>query len=139
MCVLYGKIRGMSKPFMDWHKKKTIINDEGEPKLYHQRDIWWCSLGVNVGFEQDGTGKAYERPVLILRGFSKNVCLIIPLTSKEKKTNKYYVPVGVVDGRPASAIVSQVRLIDTKRLINKVGVLDHNRFEVIRKAVKDLL
>lgn len=33
----------------------------------------------------------------------------------------------------------EVRLIDTRRLINKVGFVDQKLFEDIRKAVKDLL
>jgi mRNA-degrading endonuclease toxin of MazEF toxin-antitoxin module len=39
----------------------------------------------------------------------------------------------------AAAIVSQIRLIDTLRLINKVGTLDRATFNPIRKAVRKLL
>lgn len=38
-----------------------------------------------------------------------------------------------------SVIISQIRLIDTKRLINKIGYIESALFEDIRKAVKDLL
>jgi len=126
------------KDFDIWNRQKKEINTGGESKFYKPRDIWWCSLGVNVGFEQDGTGSAYERPVLILRGFSKETCLVVPLTTS-KKTNKYLISIGGVDGRDAQVIISQIRLIDTKRLINKVDVLDKKTFEEIRKTAKDLL
>jgi len=46
---------------------------------------------------------------------------------------------GVIEGKNASALLSQVRVIDTKRLINKVGFLDKVLFEAIRKAVKGML
>lgn len=69
---------------------------------------------------------------------SKQVCLIVPLTTSVKK-NPYHIPVGNIDGRDAFAIFSQLRLIDTKRLINKVAVIDKILFERIKKAAKDML
>lgn len=128
----------MRKDFDAWNKNKKRIHAENENKLYHEREVWWCSLGVNVGFEQDGTGTDGERPVLILKGFSKQVCLIMPLTTSEKK-NPYHVSLEIVGGKNAFAIISQIRLIDTKRLINKIGFVNHKIFEKIRKDAKDLL
>lgn len=128
----------MQKDFDRWHISKKDIHSTNENKLYHERDVWWCSLGVNVGFEQDGTGVHGERPVLILKGFSKQVCLVVPLTTSKKK-NPYHASLGKVEGRYAFAIISQIRLIDTKRLINKVHVIEESIFEDIRKAVKGLL
>ena len=128
----------MQKDFDTWNKNKKHIHSKNENKLYHEREVWWCSLGVNIGFEQDGTGSGGERPVLILKGFSKQVCLIIPLTTSEKK-NPYHVSLGKVSDRNAFAIISQIRLIDTKRLINKIGFVEQKIFEKIRKTAKDLL
>lgn len=128
----------MDKNFDQWNLLKKNINASTAFRLYRTRDIWWCSLGANVGFEQDGSGKYYERPVLILRGLSRRVCVIVPLTTSQKK-NPYRISVGLVSGKEAYAAISQVRLIDTRRLINKVGVLEIIRFEIIRKAVKNLL
>jgi len=126
------------KDFDNWNNNKKVIHSTNDNKLYHEREIWWCSLGINIGFEEDGTGISGERPVLILRGFSRQVCLIIPLTTSEKK-NPYHISLGRVDNRNAFAITSQIRLIDTKRLINKIGVVDQILFKNIRKAAKDLL
>ena len=126
------------KDFDGWNMQKKTIHSSGENKFYHPRDIWWCSLGTNVGFEQDGTGIIKTRPVIIISGFSKNVCLIIPLTTSQKN-NKYYLKIGRIKNKEASAIISQIRLIDTKRLIKKMGVINKNKFEEIRKAVKDLI
>jgi mRNA-degrading endonuclease toxin of MazEF toxin-antitoxin module len=106
--------------------------------LYHEREVRWCSLGVNIGFEQDGADITHERPVLILRGLSRNTCLIAPLTTSLKK-HKMRMSLGLVDGKMAQALLSQIRVIDTKRLINKIGFIDHTVFERIRKTVKDLL
>ena len=118
--------------------QKKHIHDEGEDKFYHAREVWWCSLGVNVGFEEDGTGPNFERPALILKGFSRQVCLIVPLTTS-KKENPYHIKLGLIDGKEASAIYSQIRLIDTKRLVNRIAVIDSKKFDEIRKAVKELV
>jgi mRNA interferase MazF len=128
----------MVKDFEEWNKNKQQIHNQGENKLYHAREVWWCSLGINIGFEQDGTGAEAERPVLILKGFSRQVCLVIPLTTSTK-TNPYHFALGKIAGRDSFAIMSQIRLIDTKRLINKVGVLEQEKFEEVRKTAKDLL
>ncbi|MCW3105817.1 MAG: hypothetical protein JWQ09_323 [Segetibacter sp.] len=125
------------KDFNAWNKEKQEIHRTRTNKFYHPRDIWWCSLGLNVGFEQDGTGANYERPVLIMKGFSKHVCLVIPLTTSQKK-NSYYIPIGIIDGKVAAAIISQIRLIDTKRFMEKIAVLDEGTFQSIKKAVREL-
>jgi len=73
-----------------------------------------------------------------LRGFSKDVCVVIPLTTSKKKS-PYHVSTGKIAGRDAFAIISQIRLIDTRRFINRMQILDRSTFEKIRKAIKDLL
>lgn len=113
-------------------------NNEKGSNFYRTRDIRWCSLGINVGFEQDGTSEAYRRPVLIIRGFSVHVCLVVPLTTSKKK-NPYHISVGIIDDREAFVILSQIRLIDTKRLHDRLAILDQEKFEEIRKAIRDLI
>ena len=129
----------MQKDFDKWNtiKKEIHSNDDYLP-LYHKRQIRWCRLGANVGFEQDGTGKDFSRPVLILKGLSRHVCFVIPLTTSTKE-NIYYMSVGNVDGKMAAAIISQVRLIDTRRLDQHIATINKKVFESIRKAVKDML
>ncbi len=128
----------MKKDFNKWNEEKKNIHELGTNKLYHTRDIWWCSFGVNVGFEQDGKNTDFQRPILILKGFSPNTCLVAPLTTSEEK-HKYRIPVGLVAGKTAKAIISQIKIVDTKRLVNKIAVLDEKTFEIIRKSIKDLL
>lgn len=121
-----------TKNFDDWSKYKKDLN-QGNVKLYKARDIWWCSLGINVGYEQDGTGGDFDRPVVILKGFSK----IVPLTTSTK-ANPYHLSLGQVDSRDSFAIVSQIRLIDTRRLIDKIGMLDKVKFEELKNTVKNI-
>jgi len=128
----------MKKDFDKWNMMKKITNSSFDVKLYHARDIWWCILGTNIGFEQDGKGNSFERPVLILKGLSPNTCLVIPLTTSKYK-HKYRICLGDITGVETQVILSQMRVIDTKRLTEKIVMLDGATFEIIRKAVKDML
>jgi len=124
------------KKFDDWNIQKKEL-DGGAVKLYKAREIWWCSLGVNVGFEQDGVGDSFHRPVIVLKGFSKQVCVIVPLTTSIKN-NPYHLPLGQINERNSFAIISQIKLIDTRRLVDKVGMLNQEKFTELKNAIKNM-
>lgn len=128
----------MVKDFDTWNIQKKIIEEKPDRNFYREREVWWCSLGLNIGHEEDGKGHNKERPVLVLKAFSKKVCLVIPLTTS-KKVNPYYIPIGKIMGQQSVALVSQLRLVDIKRFSNRIHVLDGDTFEIIRKTVKDML
>ena len=62
---------------------------------------------------------------------------MIALTTSSRR-HPLRVPVGVVQGEEASAILSQIRVVDTRRLVEKVGFLDKGMFGRIRKTVRKL-
>ena len=128
----------MDKDFDGWIKEKKEIHGKKEAAFYHPREIWWCSLGVNVGSEQDGTGSKYDRPVLIIKGFNTDLCFGVALTGK-KKTGKYYHYLGKVGDRDSSVVLSQARAIDTKRLIRKVGTIDTEVFKAVKESLRKIL
>ena len=127
-------IKFMDKDFKKWHGIKENLDVRKSEVFFHEREIWWCSLGVNIGFEQDGTGKDFQRPVVIIKKFNLDACLAVPLTTTTKK-GKYYFSVGKVDNRDATAVLSQVRFIDRKRLANKAGVLGEDIFNKLFEAI----
>lgn len=128
----------MYKDFDVWNGHKKKIHIRADAPFCHERELWWCALGINIGFEQDGSGDEYRRPVLILKGLSKRTCFAIPLTTAVE-SHILRPSVGLVDGKEARALISQIRVIDTKRLVRKIGYLDKDIFVCIRKAVKDML
>jgi mRNA-degrading endonuclease toxin of MazEF toxin-antitoxin module len=73
-----------------------------------------------------------------LKGLGTNTCLILPITTS-KQIHNFRFDIGSVTGQDSKVILSQMKVIDTKRFINKIAVLDIERFEIIRKAVKDFL
>jgi len=128
----------MKKDFDGWNEQKKNLEKRQTSPFCHERELWWCTLGMNIGFEQDGSDTEYRRPVLILKGLSKQTCLIIPLTTSTHK-HKLRPAVGLVEDKEACALLSQIKVIDTKRLVRKIGVLDRKIFDDIRKTVKDIL
>lgn len=126
------------KNFTEWHNRKTEIECRQDVRLFFQeREVWWCSIGYNVGFEQDGKGEDFARPVLVFKKFNKEIFWALPLSTKIKKT-KFYAPVNLNDGIERVAIISQLRLIDAKRLKDKIGVVDKGNYIEIQKAVTNL-
>jgi len=118
----------MEKDFDKWHKVKRDIHKRETRPFYHEREVWWCSVGENVGFEMDGKGEDFTRPVLIIKGFSKEVFLCVPITTK-LKTGKYYADINFGDGEARKVILSQIRLIDGRRLQEKIITLDEPHFK----------
>lgn len=75
----------MKKDFLHWHNKKENINEKDKRAYFHEREVWWCSIGANVGYEQDGKGNDFTRPVLIIKGFSKEVFFMCSAYYKRKE------------------------------------------------------
>src|SRR5215213_2215415 len=128
----------MEKDFFGWAKIKQEVQERKRPPFFGVGQIWWCSLGANVGNEQDGKGPAFARPVAVLTKFNEQSCLIVPLTGRER-SGRYYMALGDVTGRLSSAILSQVRLIDSRRLQNKIGRLSRDKHTALKKAVTAIL
>lgn len=128
----------MIKDFDRWNEKKKTINTRADGPFFHEREIWWCSLGVNVGFEQDGSGDEYRRPVLVLKGLSRKTFVAAPLTASTK-SHPMRPSIGKIGNEQARVLISQIRVVDTKRLVRKIGYLNKDMFEKIRKSVKDML
>lgn len=128
----------MQKDFDKWNKNKKQIHINNENKFYCEREVWWCSLGINIGFEQDGKGEDFSRPILVIKGFSKDVLLCIPLTTKLKE-GIYYSDIDLGDGIKRKVILSQIRLIDSKRLEEKICTIDEIQFNVIKQKIIQLI
>ena len=127
----------MSKDFKQWHNKKTVLYNTNSKVFFHEREIWWCSLGLNIGFEQDGNGPEFQRPVVIFKKFNNEICWVLPITTKSK-TGKYYFPIDLGDNIQRRVILSQLRLVDGRRFLDKMTTLPEDQFNKLDKAVKAL-
>jgi len=126
----------MHKDFDRWNKEKKRLNASDDRLYFREGEVWWVALGVNVGFEIDGKRTDFSRPVLVLKKYNQYSFLALPLTTNARE-NPYRVPVGFIDGKLSFAVLSQLRNIDSARLINKVAVLDRNSLALMRKAASE--
>jgi len=109
----------MSKDFDSWNTLKKRLNSKTKDIFFKERDIFWASIGLNIGYEQDGKSDLFSRPVLIMKKYNKNIFLGIPLSSKIKDDE-------------VTALLVQARLFDAKRLENKIGKISTDEFKLLK-------
>ena len=84
----------MQKDFDGWNNLKKKIDDKNSTELKkifcREREIWFCSIGLNVGSEQNGRNESFERPVLIFKKVSAETFLVLPLTSNIVPCGRYH-------------------------------------------------
>jgi mRNA interferase MazF len=119
----------MDQDYDNWNTKKKDLSN-GSRVYFHKGDIWFASIGKNIGDEEDGKNSSFERPVLIIRKFNNSIFLGLPLTSNEEKEGKYYHKLISFSG--STAILSQVRLFDAKRLLRLMGKIDNTELKEIK-------
>ncbi len=127
----------MKKDFQNWHDQKSKLHEDKVRAFFHEREIWFTSIGANIGFEQDGRGDDYLRPVIVIKKFNNEVMWCIPLTRNQKK-GRYYHSFSF-GTESSTAILSQIRLLDSKRLQYKIGDLIEDDFHLIKEKLRHLL
>jgi len=123
--------------FRNWTKLKIKIHLNEKLFYFREKEIWWASLGANIGFEQNGKNEGYERPILVIKKFNKDMLWVLPLTSKSRE-GLFYFDLSSI-GYKSTVILSQLRLLSSKRLIRKIGIVPPEIFYNIRQKVKNLL
>jgi len=129
------------KQFDAWNEVKKCTNEEKVRVGFKQRDIFYMRMGQNIGFEQDGKGAEFVRPVVIIKGFNRDMFFAVPLSTKIKEGRFYYSfefkksDTMVVN----NALLSQLRLFSTKRLLNKIGVMNQEDFVKLKNKLKKLI
>lgn len=127
------------KKFDEWNSLKTAINNKScQPLFFSERELWWCSIGVNIGIEIDGKNKLFERPILILKVLNRDMVWCLPITSSNKAGNKFYFDFKIGD-QVYSINLGQMRTIDTRRLIRKIGCITKFDFECVKTTLRGLL
>lgn len=127
----------MNKNFDEWNVVKKTLDDKHRTPTFKQREVWWCSVGLNVGHEENGKNEFFNRPVLVVRKFNNQIFLGVPLSTKIKD-NKFYHPIHL-KGKSGSVLLSQIRVWDSKRLTHKVGDITQDQFDLVRRKVIELI
>lgn len=123
--------------YQRWHGFKSFLDKKKKrPPYFQEREIWWCSIGRNIGYEVYGKNKEFTRPVLILKKFNAQSFFGLPLTSNYKDIPSHFAS---DFGSGGAIILDQGRTLDTKRLMKKMGRISKGQFKDVKKAFGDLI
>ena len=127
------------KIFVDWTKLKIRIHvSERMPAFPKKKEIWWVSLGQNIGVEANGKNATFERPVLVIKVFNTYSYLVAPISSKVRE-DKYLFE--FINNADESNIVniSQLRTISAKRFVRKVADMTDSDFDQIIELIRVII
>ena len=126
------------KRYDKWNERAKILDKRVFVDFYHEREIWWCSMGVNIGSEQDGRNDFFERPVIIVRKIRRNLLIVVPITSKFAEHQDRMT--AHIAGQTSQILLSQVRSISCNRLSRKIGRIKTTIFrELIIRMIRILI
>lgn len=120
----------VNKDFNKWSEVKIKTNSSISELLLREGEIRWCRFGTNIGFEIDGKGDYFLRPVLILKKFSKDVFLGLPITLQKKSGSWYFY----LENLQRTVILNQARILDKRRLEEKVCEVSEKILREIKAA-----
>jgi mRNA interferase MazF len=100
-------------------------------------EIWWVNLDPSVGSEINKT-----RPCVVISNSVVNqhrrTVVIIPLSSSPRAAPPVVVSVQCA-GRPAVAMIDQVRAIARERLKDRIELLSADQLGAIEDALREIL
>ncbi|MDP3661640.1 MAG: type II toxin-antitoxin system PemK/MazF family toxin [bacterium] len=128
------------KDFDSWNELKKKIEDEkNDPdKFPKEGEVWMCSLGRNIGFEQNGSGGNFSRPILIIKKFNNHMFWAVSLSTKQKDFD-FYFNYTDPNNQKVSAILAQMKLLSVKRLKRKLYEVPNELFDEIKQKLKSFL
>lgn len=127
----------MDKDFDQWNIQKKNIEASQKNVFFKEGDVWWCSVGVNIGSESCGKGTQFQRPVLIIKKLSKVICIALPLSKKIKKgtwfMNMY------LGNEKRTILLYQIKMLHTKRFQRRLAHIDLTTLIEVKQKLKFLL
>jgi mRNA interferase MazF len=125
------------KQFDIWNQRKKEIDSNAQYKHPRVREIWWCSVGINIGREVFGKGEDFARPVLVINAEGSENFIGIPLTSNIKR-KKYSCIIKTNDGVAHTLLVYQIRNFDKRRLTKRKYVLSLEEYSKVEEYIHRL-
>ena len=120
-----------------WNEKKQKLNSHSREILFKEGEIWWCSLGVNVGEEVYGKGKDFSRPVVILKKLTDNFCVVLPVTTQPHNGSWYHH--FLLNEEDRRIAMHQIRSISANRLSERLYAIPSSDLGKLKKSVAFLL
>ena len=124
------------KRFDQWIELKESLHNKKNFPHFNEGEVWWVSVGENIGREINGKSTLFSRPMVVYKKLSRELFLGIPTTSQDR-IGTWYVPV-TYSTHKVTAVLSQVRTIDNRRLSSRIGQLNSDNFSKIKQGFTSL-
>ena len=130
---------GIIEKYNTWNIKKQGIglSEHTKELFFKEGQVWWCSLGINIGSESFGKGENFRRPILVIKKLSADLCVALPLTSQEK-TGTWFIDI-TLQGQKRWALLYQIRTLHKKRFSVIIGELAYDDFSRVKEKLETLL
>jgi len=122
----------------EWNGLKKRLNNKKEIITFYQGNIYFMSIGKNIGNESYGKNDMFLRPVLVYRKLSKTTFVGIPLTSS-KKEGSYYFSFNYKQNKTSTAMLNQMRVFDIRRSEYLSGKINKNTYKNLEIQVKEFM
>jgi len=123
--------------FWFWHGIKIKTDQLEKYPHFKEGEIFYAKIGRNIGYEQYGKGDQFIRPVLVVRKFNRRMFWGVPLTRTIREGLFFHTQVFIKDVL-STALLSQMRILDAKRLVRKVGAVSENDLQIITEKIKNI-
>lgn len=121
-----------------WNEVKKRTHNKIETAYFREREIYWANIGENVGYEQNGKGEDFMRPILVFRKYSNNLFCGIPL-STTIRNGSFFFNFQFLENKQSSALLVQAKTFDVKRLDRKIGTINKDDFNQLEQKIKNLM
>jgi cytidyltransferase-like protein len=121
----------------NWNKVKKDI-EISKNKFFREKEIYFTSVGRNIGYEIYGKKDKFLRPVLVYKKLSRYNFIGIPLTTKEK-IGDYFFNFSYKKDKISTAILSQIRVFDSKRIEYFSGKIKNEDFNKLESKLIDFV
>lgn len=124
------------KRYDEWNELKKSLHYSGKLPTYHEREIWWMSIGENIGSEINGKGEKFLRPILVVRKYG-NLFFGVPLSSQIHQGRWYEL--FEYKNKTQCALLSQSGKYSANRLHHKMGRMPRMDYLRIAHSLKRLV
>ncbi len=122
----------------EWNRLKKKLSKKKDKIKFTQGNIYFMSVGHNIGGEVYGHDKLFLRPVLVYRKLSSDTFIGIPLTS-EQKEGDYFFTFRYTKKTLSTALLNQMKVFDIKRTAYYDGYINIKDFTKLRDQVKEFV
>ena len=128
------------KDFDSWNelKKKIDASEHALNNFPKEGEVWMSNVGMNVGYEQNGSEDNFSRPMLIIKKFNNHMFWAVPLSTKQKNLD-FYFNYTDLNNQKVSAILAQMKLVSVKRLKRDIYVMPDELFVQIKQKIKSFI